>query len=213
MIKPLHIIGGLCLITLLFAASQIGMAGANTWLANGPLAFLLGATLCSVLAAAANGLLIYVMIGNYSRASQHRVSLSFAYTFFAFGVALIPPFVSMDGIHTKASNINDSSRITQQRLVQLFETLDTNNNGVITSIELVSAIKRNTLSNSDLSIVENACANVAEIGHVVDKHTHFTTTGHTMVPYTVYTYGISKSDLNNYPERMIQRYKHWQQQW
>jgi hypothetical protein len=100
-----------------------------------------------------------------------------------------------------------------------FHEIDTDDSGVITDEEMSTALSRLTLSQEQRQALEFMRGNQSEAGHVIDSYTTTTyvwiSTGPNGAGYmspiitTHYIYGISRRDLEGYPERTIEKWKHW----
>lgn len=93
-----------------------------------------------------------------------------------------------------------------------FQELDANDDGIITKEDLEELPKGTSTDGSELR--EHIASNLDEIGHVVDSDISTTfvyTGGPSTLPitYTHCRYGVSREDLQTYPERVRKKYQSW----
>lgn len=100
-----------------------------------------------------------------------------------------------------------------------FAETDLDGNGTLTTKELAITLEKLSVDPRDRRrILRHIHDEISEVGHVIDS---YTTTGFIfianpkgggmMVPTTTthYVYGVSREDLESYPERIIHKYRRW----
>lgn len=100
-----------------------------------------------------------------------------------------------------------------------FAEADQNGDGTLTTKELAIALEQLSVDPRDRRrILKHIHDEISEVGHVIDS---YTTTGFIfiaqpkgggmMVPTTTthYVYGVSRNDLESYPDRIIHKYRRW----
>lgn len=100
-----------------------------------------------------------------------------------------------------------------------YDKIDTDRNGIITDEEMSAALSNLTLTQEQRQALEYMRSNQSEAGHVIDSYTTTTyvwiSTGPNGAGYmspvitTYYIYGISRGDLETYPERTITKWQKW----
>jgi len=121
--------------------------------------------------------------------------------------------------HRYAAYARHITPIVRTYVLEHFDDIDTNKSGIITDEEMSAALERLQLTDDERRALEYMRSNQSEAGHVIDSYTSTTyvwiSTGPNGAGYmspvitTVYIYGISRGDLENYPERTIEKWKHW----
>lgn len=109
--------------------------------------------------------------------------------------------------------------IVRTYVIDNFNAIDTDGTGVITDEEMDAALSNLTLTQEQRQALEFMRSNQHEAGHVIGSYTTTTyvwiSTGPNGRGYmspvitTHYIYGVSRGDLENYPERTIAKWQKW----
>lgn len=101
---------------------------------------------------------------------------------------------------------------------QNFDAIDTDGSGMIVDAELASAVQRLRLTGEERELLIYLRAQQGEAGHVIDSHSSTTLIwigngrggGHfSPVTTTTYVYGITRQDLEGYPQRVQHKWRKW----
>lgn len=136
-----------------------------------------------------------------------------------FGVTMWFPADTLINGHRYAAYARQIAPVVKSYVLEHFDDLDTNRDGIITDGEMEAGLKRLQLSGEQRQALEFMRANQSEAGHVIDSYTTTTyvwiTTGPNGAGYmspvvtTTYVYGVSRFDLGDYPERVVEKWKEW----
>lgn len=136
-----------------------------------------------------------------------------------FGVTMWAPGDTLVNGHRYATYARYIAPIVKTYVLEHFDEVDANGDGIITDSEMESALKRLSLKSEQRQALEFMRANQSEAGHVIDSYTTTTyvwiSTGQNGAGYmspvitTTYVYAVSRGDLEHYPERVIEKWKEW----
>lgn len=136
-----------------------------------------------------------------------------------FGVTMWFPGDTLINGHRYAAYARHISPIVKTYVLEHFDEVDANGDGIITDGEMEQALNRLSLTDEQRQALEYMRANQSEAGHVIDSYTTTTyvwiTTGPNGAGYmspvitTHYVYAVSRGDLEHYPERVIEKWKKW----
>ncbi len=203
---------GLLQIALICITATLGLAFAEIVLEYGPTTYLVAATCGSVLCALLTYFIASMAIDVFSIATcseDRNKVIACAVSAILFVVSMTFPIMSFHGMRARAVDLIENSNSLQQTALTFFYKVDADNNGTITDQELEQAINTSRLSPKEISIANDIKDRKPEVGHVIDQQTHVMPAGKTCMVYTTYTYGITSQDLDTYPSRIRDRYKHW----
>lgn len=136
-----------------------------------------------------------------------------------FGATMWFPADTLINGHRYAAYARNIAPIVKAYVIEHFDEVDANHDGIITDGEMESALNRLPLTGEQRQALEFMRANQSEAGHVIDSYTTTTyvwiSTGPNGAGYmspvisTTYVYGVSRGDLEHYPERVIEKWKQW----
>ncbi|MBX9948837.1 MAG: hypothetical protein K2Y39_06730 [Candidatus Obscuribacterales bacterium] len=136
-----------------------------------------------------------------------------------FGATMWFPADTLINGHRYAAYARTIAPIVKAYVIEHFDEVDANRDGIITDGEMESALNRLPLTGEQRQALEFMRANQSEAGHVIDSYTTTTyvwiSTGPNGAGYmspvitTTYVYGVSRGDLEHYPERVIKKWKEW----
>lgn len=136
-----------------------------------------------------------------------------------FGVTMWFPGDTLINGHRYATYARYIAPIVRTYALEHFDEVDANGDGIITDGEMEMALSRLPLTGEQRQALEYMRANQSEAGHVIDSYTTTTyvwiSTGPNGAGYmspvitTTYVYGVSRGDLEHYPERVIEKWKEW----
>lgn len=137
----------------------------------------------------------------------------------AFAVSMWLPADTLMNGQKYAAYARYITPIVRTVALELFDEIDSDKSGIITDEEMKSALERLTLTSEERRALEYMRSNQSEAGHVIDSYTVTTyvwiSTGSNGAGYmspvvtTYYIYGISRSNLETYPERTIAKWQKW----
>ena len=198
---------GLALITGMLPASAVD-GGASSVL------------LWSIVTAAIMGGISYwlaFMFGDMETRRPHRFA-TICTAVMVVATIWFPADTLING-HRYAAYARYITPIVKSYVLANFDEVDANRDGIITDGEMESALTRLSLTGEQRQALEFMRSNQSEAGHVIDSYTTTTyvwiSTGPNGAGYmspvitTHYIYGVSRGDLENYPERTIEKWKHW----
>jgi hypothetical protein len=137
----------------------------------------------------------------------------------AFVVTMWLPVTTYTNGHDYAIYARQIAPIVRTYVLENFDQIDVDHSGVITDGEMDAALSNLTFTDEQRRALEFMRSNQSEAGHVIDSYTTTTyvwiTTGPNGAGYmspiitTTYIYGVSRGDLEHYPERVIEKWKLW----
>ncbi len=198
---------GLCFLVGWLPASTVS-GGASSVLLWGIIAGVVMAALCGWL-----GFMVFDMEIENPRTATIVTAIV------AFGVTMWLPLDTYINGHSYAVFARQVAPIVRTFVLEHFDKIDVDRDGTITDEEMGTALSRLSLTNEQRQALEFMRSNQSEAGHVIGSYT--TTTyvwistgpngGGFMSPVitTNYIYGVSRRDLENYPERVVEKWKRW----
>jgi hypothetical protein len=185
---------------------------------GGPSSVLFWGFVAGAIMAAFCGWLGYMFTDMASYRSDPRVGagvvavLAFVCTFWAPGHTLL------NG-HNEAAYLREMAPKVVAFGLRHFDEIDTDRNGEMNETEMDNALERLSLSGSEREILSLMIAQRSDAGHVIGSSTSTTYVwipvgdkgGGYMSPITTttYYYAINRADLEGYPARVKEKYKHW----
>ncbi len=197
---------GLCFIVGMLPASAVA-GGASSVLTWGIIAGLIMAALCAWLG---------YMFGDMEYNNPRPTAIISA--IIAFAVTMWLPVDTYVNGHSYAVYARQVAPIVQTFVLEHFDDIDGDRDGTITDEEMGTALSRLSLTNEQRQALEFMRNNQSEAGHVIGSYTTTTyvwiSTGNgggfmSPVITTTYIYGVSRGDLEHYPERVIEKWKQW----
>jgi hypothetical protein len=197
---------GLCFIVGMLPAGAVegGSSSVLTW---GIFAGLIMAALCAWL-----GYMFGDMELNKPRATAIVSAI------IAFAVTMWLPVDTYVNGHSYAVYARQVAPVVRTFVLEHFDDIDGDGDGTITDSEMDTALSRLSLTNEQRQALEFMRSNQSEAGHVIGSYTTTTyvwiSTGNgggymSPVITTTYIYGVSRGDLEHYPERVIEKWKLW----
>lgn len=192
----------LMIIGSLTIAGVLGLVGAELAEDGGPKRYLLGGFIGSATAAIFGFFLLTVT----TNPTSILVPLHIA-------VGMLVPIASVNKKAVNARGECERAPIIARTGIKLFDTLDTDNNGILCAGDLRNAV---IIEENDIGAVAYMQQHLSNIGHVIGSRRELVVElgappdrpgSKTFV--TINTYGISKDDLQTFPERVRERYKNW----
>ncbi len=197
---------GLCFIVGMLPASAVE-GGASSVLTWGIIAGLIMAGLCSWL-----GYMFGDMEFNRPRPTAIICAI------IAFAMTMWLPIDTYVNGHSYAVYARQVAPVVRTFALEHFDEIDVDRDGTITDSEMDNALSRLSLTNEQRQALEFMRSNQSEAGHVIGSYTTTTyvwiSTGNgggfmSPVITTTYIYGVSRGDLEHYPERVIEKWKQW----
>ncbi len=136
----------------------------------------------------------------------------------AFGVTIWLPADTYINGHSYAVYARQVAPIVRTFVLEHFDQIDIDRDGTITDSEMGTALDNLSLTNEQRQALEFMRSNQSEAGHVIGSYTTTTyvwiSTGNgggfmSPVITTTYIYGVNRGDLEQYPERVIEKWKQW----
>ncbi len=201
-------------------------------LATLALCFLLGALPASAVAGGASSVLIWgiiaglvagavcagmgYMIGDMEFDNPRLTAIICGVV--AFAVTMWLPADTCINGHSYAAYARQTAPVVRSYVIEHFDAIDADHDGTITDSEMSAALSTLSLTNEQRQALQFMRDNQSEAGHVIGSYE--TTTyvwistgngGGYMSPITTtnYIYGVNRRDLENYPERVIEKWKLW----
>lgn len=198
---------------MLFICLILGAIPASA-VAGGASSVLMWGLLCGAIMAAACGWLVY-MYADMELSNPWLAAIIGG--MISFGVTMYYPADTLINGHKYAEYTRNIAPHVETFGLTHFEQID-NGDGTITDEEMDSALANLRLGNEELLLLNHMKSAQSDVGHVIGSYT--TTTyvwistgngGGYMSPVTTthYIYGISRADLESYPARMVEKWKHW----
>lgn len=197
---------GLCFIVGMLPASAVegGSTSVLTW---GIIAGLIMAAACGWLG---------FMFADMEFQSTRPATIICAVV--AFGVTMWLPVDTYVNGHSYAVYARQVAPTVKSFVLEHFDQIDTDLSGTITDEEMGTALANLSLTDEQRRALEFMRSNQSEAGHVIGSYTTTTyvwiSTGNgggymSPVISTNYIYGVNRSDLENYPARVIEKWKLW----
>lgn len=136
----------------------------------------------------------------------------------AFGVTMWLPADTYINGHSYAVYARKVAPIVRTYVLEHFDEIDVDRDGTITDSEMGNALSNLSLTSEQRQALEFMRSNQSEAGHVIGSYTTTTyvwiSTGNgggfmSPVITTTYIYGVSRGDLEHYPERVAEKWKQW----
>ncbi len=205
---------GLLLVAIICILGCLGALFAEIAVASGPFTYLLSATVGSLLCALMTFFSASLAIGLFTNdelsvTDNRNNAISYAISGILFLASMTMSIVNFNGMGAKAVHLNENANTLQQAALAFFNKVDANHNGTITEQELIQALNTSVLNKEESRVAEDINNRRSEVGHVIDQQTHIIPSGKTIIVTTTYTYGVNAQDLETYPARIKDKYKHW----
>jgi hypothetical protein len=150
-------------------------------------------------------------------AEKNALAITLTVATVCFAAAFQPSFAALRNGHKLAKHVRAMAPVVVEIIAQQFDAIDNDKTGTITESKLDWAQTSLPLTEQEKKALAFARSQISEIGHVTGQHTSLVTVMHlignlpmtTLAPVTIYEYGISKVDLERYPQFVKQHYRHW----
>lgn len=199
--------------TVLFLLVCVPALGAALGIDGGPSSFIIGALIGSTIMV---GVLYYpgrVLAETISYQVSEIEALSIVFSAIVFCGGMFLPVMGVSEYAALAQKLQKNAESVRARGLQLFDSIDANHNGILDESELKSASSNPTLSESDRVICTDMLDTLKTSGHTIGSREvdSVMVCGEVVIPTTetVDVYGIGKSDLEVYPQRIQEKYKNW----
>ncbi len=103
--------------------------------------------------------------------------------------------------HNRAKSLRTIAPLVQQMAGDVFDDIDTNKDGILTESELKNHINQIPATSDIHTALVHTYNDIEGVGHIIGS---FISTS-----AILYTYGVSRKDLQTYPTRVTQRWKNW----
>ncbi len=197
---------GLCVLVGWLPASAVS-GGASSVLIWGIIAGLIMAALC--------GWLAFMFADMELESTRPATTIAAVIAFTA--TMWLPADTYING-HSYAVYARQVAPIVRTFVLEHFDEIDADRDGTITDEEMGNALSTLSLTNEQRQALEFMRSNQSEAGHVIGSYTTTTyvwiSTGNgggfmSPVITTTYIYGVSRGDLEHYPERVNEKWKLW----
>ena len=192
----------LCVLIGMLPASAVSGGASSVWLWG---------LLCALVMTAVCGWIAYMMADMSFYRHQWLAAVVFGIASFA-ATMYFPADTLING-HKYAAYTREIAPHVAAFGTKRFAEID-NGDGIITDEEMDGALSTLTLDASERRLLEHMDSAQSDVGHVIGSYTTYVwiSTGNGggyFSPIENYIYGISRSDLESYHARMIEKWKHW----
>ncbi len=197
----------------------LGTMSSQSAISRGRSGVFTAGTITGLFAGALLGFFVWFLANMDYHWRPHAMTVAYACAAVSFLICFAPAlFTLLTGKQT-AEYLRQIAPTVKEIGLASFAEADQDGDGTLTTKELALALEKLGVDPKDRRrILKHIHEEISEVGHVIDS---YTTTGFIfianpkgggiMVPTTTthYVYGVSRSDLESYPDRIIQKYRHW----